>query len=133
LRIDDPCHASAEDLNALREAPVGVIRINAPRQAIRLVLIPPAAQFLALHPRATLDFVADDAMTDVVAEGFDAGVRFGHRPGYDRRPARPAAPLRRRRRAGLLRAASETCDTARSAFRRAMLDEDEHYEYAIAL
>ncbi|MDX2266214.1 MAG: LysR family transcriptional regulator [Hyphomicrobiales bacterium] len=68
---------AVEDLNALRDAPVGTVRINAPRQAIRLALIPLAARFVTAYPGVTLDIVADDALTDVVAEGFDAGVRFG--------------------------------------------------------
>lgn len=69
--------AAVEDLNVLRDAPVGLLRINAPRQAIRLALIPLAARFVENYPDVTLDIVSDDALTDVVAEGFDAGVRFG--------------------------------------------------------
>lgn len=72
-----------EDLNALRDAPVGLVRINAPRQAIRLVIIPLATTFLERYPAITLDVVADDAMTDVVQEGFDAGVRFGESIAQD--------------------------------------------------
>jgi DNA-binding transcriptional LysR family regulator len=106
--------AAVEELNALRDAPVGTVRINAPNQAVRLVMIPLAARFLARFPGVTLDIVGDDALTDVVAEGFDAGVRFGesiaqdmiavqigppHRfavvasPGYFQSRGRPSTPI----------------------------------------
>lgn len=81
LRLQPAFHdiaGAVEDLNALRQAPVGAVRINAPRQAVRLGLIPMVDRFLAAYPGVTLDIVADDTLTDMVAEGFDAGVRFGN-------------------------------------------------------
>lgn len=34
-------------------------------------------QFLSRFPQVHLDLVMDDRMLDIVAEGFDAGIRFG--------------------------------------------------------
>ena len=36
-------------------------------------------RFLARHPGMQVELVADDALVDIVAAGFDAGVRFGER------------------------------------------------------
>lgn len=56
---------------------VGLLRINAPAPAVDLVLAPLLAEFLARHPRVRLEIVAETALVDIVAEGFDAGVRWG--------------------------------------------------------
>lgn len=62
---------------AFRETLGGVLRLNAPRSACRFVLMPLVARYLARHPGVRVEVVADDALTDVVAAGFDAGIRFG--------------------------------------------------------
>ncbi|GGF07840.1 LysR family transcriptional regulator [Aliidongia dinghuensis] len=69
--------AAIEDLNAFRDAPVGTLRINAAKSAARLVLLPIVARFLATYPGVRVELTIDDALVDVVSEGFDAGVRFG--------------------------------------------------------
>lgn len=66
-----------EEVNAFRDTPLGSLRINAPRPACELVLAPLLERFLKLHPAMRVELVADDAFVDIVAEGFDAGVRFG--------------------------------------------------------
>lgn len=68
---------AVEDLNVFREAPVGTIRLNASRLALREVLIPLVCAFSRENEHIKFDIRADDMVTDVVAEGFDAGVRFG--------------------------------------------------------
>ncbi|RKS24680.1 LysR family transcriptional regulator [Pseudomonas sp. WPR_5_2] len=73
--IDD----ALEDLNNYRDKPSGSLRITAGRQAAELVLLPLASEFLAAYPDVKLEIVADDGLVDVVAGGFDAGVRFGAR------------------------------------------------------
>lgn len=71
--IDD----AIEDLNSLRDAPIGTLRINAALPAARQVLLPMVNRFLAAFPGIRVELAADSAMVDVVSEGFDAGVRFG--------------------------------------------------------
>ncbi|SDV11870.1 LysR family transcriptional regulator [Pseudomonas mucidolens] len=68
-----------EDLNSFRDKPSGSLRITAGRQACELVLLPIISQFLQLYPDIRLELVESDAFVDVVAGGFDAGVRFGNR------------------------------------------------------
>ena len=71
--IDD----ALEDLNAFRDTPTGTLRINAGRAPAEYILLPLVARFLAAHPGISIEIVADNALVDIVSEGFDAGVRFG--------------------------------------------------------
>lgn len=68
---------AVEDLNAFRMKPLGTLRINAPRQALRQILVPLITDFSLEHPTIRFEVSANDHMVDVVSEGFDAGVRFG--------------------------------------------------------
>ena len=79
---------------ALRETLGGTLRINAPRSACRLVLMPLVARFLARHPGVHVEIAADDAMTDVVAGGFDAGARVGEHLAADMIAVPLGGPLR---------------------------------------
>jgi len=71
--IDD----ALEDLNSFRGRPAGRLRINAARQSTQLVLLPIVAKFLKAFPDINVEIVVNDALIDMVAAGFDAGVRFG--------------------------------------------------------
>ena len=77
--IDD----AIEDLNAFRGRPTGTLRINAARQAAKLALMPVVTRFLAAYPEIRVEVVIEAALTDIVAAGFDAGVRFGERIAAD--------------------------------------------------
>lgn len=66
-----------DEVNAFRRTPIGTLRINAPRAACELVLVPLVSRFLAAHPGMRVELVGDDSFIDIVAAGFDAGVRFG--------------------------------------------------------
>lgn len=70
-------HGALEEVNAFRDSPLGTLRINAPRAACELVLAPLVGRFLAAHPGMRVELVAENAFVDIVADGFDAGVRFG--------------------------------------------------------
>lgn len=70
-------HGALDEINAFRDSPLGTLRINAPRAACELVLAPLIGRFLAAHPGMRVELVAEDALVDIVASGFDAGVRFG--------------------------------------------------------
>lgn len=72
-----------DEVNAFRDSPVGSLRINAPRAAAELVLGPLLNRFLQAHPGMQVELVADDTLVDIVAAGFDAGVRFGERLQQD--------------------------------------------------
>jgi DNA-binding transcriptional LysR family regulator len=66
-----------DEVNAFRDSPLGTLRINAPRAAAELVLAPLIARFIMTNPDMRVELVTDDALVDIVATGFDAGVRFG--------------------------------------------------------
>lgn len=68
--------AAVDHARAERAAPVGRLRINAPEPAVELVLGPMIAPFLAAYPQIDLDIVSETAFIDIVAAGFDAGVRW---------------------------------------------------------
>ncbi|WP_448950742.1 LysR substrate-binding domain-containing protein [Labrys neptuniae] len=59
-----------------REAPSGTVRINSSEGAIRLVLLPVLARFVRDYPQVHLDIVSDGTLGDIVAAGFDAGIRL---------------------------------------------------------
>jgi len=63
--------------------PQGALRINAPEPAIELVLAPMVAAFLAEYPQVKLEITGQTAFVDIVAEGFDAGVRWGESLAQD--------------------------------------------------
>lgn len=83
-----------DEVNAFRDSPLGSLRINAPRAACEQVLAPLVCCFLARHPGMQVELVADDALVDIVAAGFDAGVRFGERLQQDM-VALPIGPVQR--------------------------------------
>src|SRR5215467_14304987 len=66
-----------EDLNNFRGTPMGALKINAPRVAAELVLLPLVSRFIARHPAVRVEVVIDEALSDIVSSGFDAGIRFG--------------------------------------------------------
>lgn len=68
--------AALDGLAAEEDGPAGTLRINAPPPAIELALAPLVPLFLAAHPRVRLEVVAETAPVDIVAGGFDAGVRW---------------------------------------------------------
>jgi DNA-binding transcriptional LysR family regulator len=66
-----------DQVRGLRGLPSGRLRINAPPPAIDLVLAPMVAPFLRACPQIELEIVGDSSFVDIVAAGFDAGVRYG--------------------------------------------------------
>lgn len=58
----------------------GLLRINAPFSFGLLHLAPLWVEFMALHPKVTLDVTLADRVVDIVEEGFDLAVRIAHLP-----------------------------------------------------
>ncbi|HEY0206696.1 MAG TPA: LysR family transcriptional regulator [Acetobacteraceae bacterium] len=83
-----------EGINAFRGQPTGLLRLNVPRNAAELVIKPVMGRFLAAYPGVRLEVATDDAMMDIVAQGFDAGIRAGHQLAQDM-VAIPVGPPRR--------------------------------------
>lgn len=62
-------------INEFRDTPAGTLRINSSEGAARLILLPLLLEFLQRYPDMQLDLVTEGKLVDVVAEGFDAGIR----------------------------------------------------------
>lgn len=68
-------------LNAARdlgEQPGGNLRINAPRPAVSLLINSLLPEFHEAYPNISLELAGDDEFTNIVEQGFDAGIRLGH-------------------------------------------------------
>ncbi|MGN6549037.1 MAG: LysR family transcriptional regulator [Pararhizobium sp.] len=75
--------------------PTGTLRLNVPTIVARSILPPIAAEFLAAHPNVRLEVIAQDTFVDVLAAGFDAGVRYEESLARDM-IAVPIGPRRQR-------------------------------------
>ena len=64
-----------DSVNAFRETPRGTLRLNVPPDAARFLFAPKLAGFLATYPDVQLELISDDHLLDIVASGFDAGIR----------------------------------------------------------
>lgn len=100
-------------LSTLRDRPAGTVRIAASDHAADTILKPVLERLLPNYPEVTAEIVIDNAMTDIVAERCDAGIRLGEHlaegmvaarvgpdirmsvvaaPGYFARNGRPETP-----------------------------------------
>jgi DNA-binding transcriptional LysR family regulator len=71
--------AALDAVNDFRDSPVGTLRLNVPTVVAGVVLPPLASRFLHEHPGIVLEVTAEDTFIDVLAAGFDAGVRYDER------------------------------------------------------
>lgn len=69
--------AAIADLDSLRDAPRGVLRLNLPRFCYERLIEPRLGRFLKSYPELQLDLVLDDSLADIVGSGCDAGIRLG--------------------------------------------------------
>lgn len=74
--------------------PSGNLRITAPRFAADLLIAPRLGAFLGLYPEITLEIADEDGFTDIVREGFDAGVRLEESLEADMIAVKIGPPLR---------------------------------------
>jgi DNA-binding transcriptional LysR family regulator len=66
-----------ERLRSARGQVTGLLRINAPRVALPIAITPVLIELARRHPDLVVEIAGDDSLTDIVAGGFDAGVRLG--------------------------------------------------------
>ena len=81
-------------LSELREKPAGTIRITATEYAVDALLWPKLAKFLGRYPDIKVELFSDPALTDIVAQRFDAGVRAGEQVAKDMIAVRIGPDLR---------------------------------------
>lgn len=70
-------------LSEFRDRPAGTLRITAGEHPAISILQPALKTFLPDHPDIRVEILIDYALTDIVAEGFDAGVRMGEQVAKD--------------------------------------------------
>jgi DNA-binding transcriptional LysR family regulator len=108
-QIDDAFAALA----VFRDRPVGNLRLTVPRALGALVMKAVMPRFRSGFPEVTIDLSLDDGAVDLVAQGYDAGIRLGQSveqdmvavrltgdlswsvvgsPDYFERAGRPATP-----------------------------------------
>lgn len=71
-----------QDLTPTAKGPGGLqgrLRLSVPRSVARLLMAPLMAAYSRRHPAVQVELCTQDALVDIVAEGFDAGVRFSER------------------------------------------------------
>lgn len=70
-------------ISELREKPAGTIRITAGDHAIHSVLWPKLAKLLPKYPDIKVEITIDYGLADIVAQRYDAGVRWGEQVAKD--------------------------------------------------
>lgn len=86
--------AAFEDLDAVRDTPAGLLRITLPRLVAERLVLPRLHDFHARYPQVQVELFIDPHLVDLVAEGFDAGVRLGESLARDM-IALPIGPMHR--------------------------------------
>src|SRR5260221_13936035 len=79
----DQYQSALESANEFRGRPAGLLRLTAPPPAADFFLGSAISRVFAQYPEISLDFSFNDALTDIVAERFDAGIRIGERVERD--------------------------------------------------
>jgi DNA-binding transcriptional LysR family regulator len=75
--------AALREIGSFQHSPRGTVRVNLPKVAATVAILPKLHSFAASFPDVRLDLVVDNNITDVVARGFDAGIRIGSQLGSD--------------------------------------------------
>jgi DNA-binding transcriptional LysR family regulator len=65
-----------EAVNQFRATPTGTIRINTAADAARDLLVPILLEFQKRYPDVHVDITTEGRFVDIVAEGYDAGIRL---------------------------------------------------------
>jgi DNA-binding transcriptional LysR family regulator len=68
--------AALDEVAAEPGETVGRVRLSVPPMAVPFVIEPVLPKFRARHPRIVVEVVVENRFVDIVAEGYDAGVRL---------------------------------------------------------
>lgn len=86
--------AAWDRARAKKTGAAGLVRVNTPRVALPLAMTALIAAMARSYPDVVVEVFVDDALTDIVAGGFDAGVRLGELIAEDMVTVRLTPPLR---------------------------------------
>jgi DNA-binding transcriptional LysR family regulator len=75
--------AAIDGINGFRDSPAGLLRLNVPVSAARLVLPGIVPRFLAAYPEIRLEVITEESFVDILASGCDAGIRYEERLEQD--------------------------------------------------
>jgi DNA-binding transcriptional LysR family regulator len=70
-------------INVFRDSPTGTLRLNVPSIAAREILPALLSRFLAAYPGIAVEVASNDTFIDILAAGFDAGIRYDERVERD--------------------------------------------------
>ena len=68
--------SAGEEARSGPDTPSGTLRINVPQGAAFLLLEPLFNRYAQRYPEVRIDIVSESRMIDIVAQGFDAGIRL---------------------------------------------------------
>jgi DNA-binding transcriptional LysR family regulator len=85
---------SVQSVSGAFRQPFGTLRINTSFVAYAALIESHLPAFLARYPEITVEISVDNRLSDIVASGFDAGIRLGHAVDRDM-IAVPLGPLQR--------------------------------------
>lgn len=83
-----------DGVNDFRDTPSGTLRLNSSEGAARMILTPVLLEFLRRYPDMQLDLVTEGRLVDIVADGFDAGIRQAETVPLDMIAVPCSPPLR---------------------------------------
>lgn len=75
--VSELAQAGQESLEG-NKLPAGLVRVAAPTDFFEVFRLEWIADFLARHPKVRLEFLLDDAKTDLIAASIDVAFRAGH-------------------------------------------------------
>ena len=96
--IERPIDVLSTAVEAIKEAdgePSGHLRITLSRLAAEVCILPTLPDFVRRYPAIRLELSTDDRLTDIVSNGFDAGIRFRETLELDMISVPVGPPLRR--------------------------------------
>src|SRR5258708_16800918 len=77
----------------LGQRPAGLLRLSVPRAVVPILLEPLIASFCQAYPEVEVEIAVSEALVDIAAGGFDAGIRLGQFIAADMVAVRLAPPF----------------------------------------
>ncbi|WP_132144286.1 LysR family transcriptional regulator [Luteibacter rhizovicinus] len=81
-------------IDEMRDRPAGLLRLNVSDAVATILVAPHLPDFLAAYPDIVVELHCDTKFIDLVAHGFDAGVRLGESVEKDMVAIRMGGPMR---------------------------------------
>lgn len=76
--VIDDYRAAFDSLNAFRDRPAGLLRLTVVPSAAETLVAPMLPKFMTQYPEIRLEICTDTANVDIVAQHYDAGIRYAN-------------------------------------------------------